>query len=59
MTAFGESRRSAAEANLATIQIILPGVADDPSGRRVAIAWLLGVIQGKILRISQRLCNLD
>ena len=35
MTAFGESSRSAAEANVATIQIIIPGVADDPAGRRV------------------------
>ncbi len=59
MTAFGESSRSAAEANVATIQIIIPGVADDPAGRRVPFVWMLGEIQGKILRISQRPYNLD
>jgi hypothetical protein len=34
-------------------------VADDPASRYVPFAWLLGVIPGEILRISQQLCNLD
>ena len=59
MTAFGESSRSAAYAYLATIQIIIPGVAVDPAGRRLPFVWMLGEIQGKILRISQRPYNLD
>jgi hypothetical protein len=59
MTAFGESSRSADYAYLATIQIILPGVADDPADRRVPFAWMLGEIQGLNLRISQCPYNLD